>query len=112
VAKRKKLKAFRSSVNVLAMSATPVPRSLHFSLSGLRDMSLIETAAAEPPAGAHLCHGRGPEPAARGGAGRTETRGQIFFGPSPGQGHRKVADRLRPVPKPRCRRHGQMPKTT
>jgi len=41
---KEKLKAFRQQRERLAMSATPVPRSLHFSLSGLRDMSLIETA--------------------------------------------------------------------
>jgi transcription-repair coupling factor (superfamily II helicase) len=44
VAQKEKLKALRTSVHVLTLSATPVPRTLHFSLSGLRDMSLIETA--------------------------------------------------------------------
>jgi transcription-repair coupling factor (superfamily II helicase) len=44
VAQKEKLKALRASVHVLTLSATPVPRTLHFSLSGLRDMSLIETA--------------------------------------------------------------------
>src|SRR6202012_981414 len=33
----------RASVDVLAMSATPIPRTLHMSLVGLRDMSVIET---------------------------------------------------------------------
>lgn len=44
VAQKEKLKALRASVHVLTLSATPVPRTLHFSLSGMRDMSLIETA--------------------------------------------------------------------
>ncbi len=43
VAQKERLKALRAQVAVLAMSATPVPRTLHFSLSGMRDMSLIET---------------------------------------------------------------------
>ena len=33
----------RASIDVLAMSATPIPRTLHMSLVGLRDMSVIET---------------------------------------------------------------------
>jgi transcription-repair coupling factor (superfamily II helicase) len=37
------LKNIRKEVDVLAMSATPIPRTLHMSLVGVRDMSLIET---------------------------------------------------------------------
>jgi transcription-repair coupling factor (superfamily II helicase) len=40
---KEKLKKLRASVDVLAMSATPIPRSLSMSMSGVRDMSLIET---------------------------------------------------------------------
>ncbi|HEY7114045.1 MAG TPA: transcription-repair coupling factor [Thermoanaerobaculia bacterium] len=43
VAQKEKLKEWRASIDVLAMSATPIPRSLHLSLSGLRDLSIIET---------------------------------------------------------------------
>ncbi len=38
------LKQLRHNVDVLTMSATPIPRTLHMSLLGLRDMSVIETA--------------------------------------------------------------------
>lgn len=41
---KEKLKQMRTSVDVLTMSATPIPRTLHFSLVGIRDMSLINTA--------------------------------------------------------------------
>ncbi len=41
---KEKLKQMRTSVDVLTMSATPIPRTLHFSLIGIRDMSLINTA--------------------------------------------------------------------
>ncbi len=43
VAQKEKLKEWKASIDVLAMSATPIPRSLHLSLSGLRDLSIIET---------------------------------------------------------------------
>ncbi len=40
------IKKLRKNVDVLAISATPIPRTLHMSLVGIRDMSLIE----DPPA--------------------------------------------------------------
>ena len=43
VAHKERLKEIRKNVHVLAMSATPIPRTLHMSLVGLRDMSVIET---------------------------------------------------------------------
>lgn len=42
-----KLKKMRTNIDILALSATPIPRTLHLSLSGLRDISLIQT----PPEG-------------------------------------------------------------
>ena len=43
VAHKERIKELRKNVDVLTMSATPIPRTLHMSLVGLRDMSLIET---------------------------------------------------------------------
>ncbi len=43
VAHKERLKDMRKNVHVLTMSATPIPRTLHMSLVGLRDMSVIET---------------------------------------------------------------------
>jgi transcription-repair coupling factor (superfamily II helicase) len=40
---KERIKQMRTSVDVLTMSATPIPRTLHMSLVGLRDMSVIET---------------------------------------------------------------------
>jgi len=40
---KERLKQMRAAIDVLAMSATPIPRTLHMSLVGLRDMSVIET---------------------------------------------------------------------
>ena len=47
VAQKEALRRLRLRVDVLAMSATPIPRTLQISLSGLRDISVIET----PPPG-------------------------------------------------------------
>ena len=47
VGHKEKLKNMRESVDVLTLSATPIPRTLQMSLSGVRDMSLIST----PPPG-------------------------------------------------------------
>jgi len=40
---KERIKQMRKQVDVLTMSATPIPRTLHMSLVGLRDMSVIET---------------------------------------------------------------------
>ena len=40
---KERLKQLRAALDVLSMSATPIPRTLHMSLVGLRDMSVIET---------------------------------------------------------------------
>ncbi|ACO34679.1 MULTISPECIES: transcription-repair coupling factor [Acidobacterium] len=40
---KERLKQLRAQLDVLTMSATPIPRTLHMSLVGLRDMSVIET---------------------------------------------------------------------
>ena len=40
---KERLKHLKQSVDVISMSATPIPRTLHMSLLGLRDMSVIET---------------------------------------------------------------------
>ncbi|HVK05041.1 MAG TPA: transcription-repair coupling factor [Armatimonadaceae bacterium] len=47
VTHKERLKQLRKTVDVLAMSATPIPRTLQMSLSGIRDMSLIN----DPPEG-------------------------------------------------------------
>ncbi len=47
VAQKEALRQLRLTVDVLALSATPIPRTLQMSMSGLRDISVIET----PPAG-------------------------------------------------------------
>src|SRR5205823_13453260 len=43
VTHKERLKEMRKDVDALSLSATPIPRTLHMSLVGLRDMSIIET---------------------------------------------------------------------
>ena len=43
VAAKERIKQFKKNVDVLAMSATPIPRTLQLSLAGIRDLSVIET---------------------------------------------------------------------
>jgi len=47
VADKDKIKTFKNDVNVLSLSATPIPRTLHMSMSGIRDISTLDT----PPRG-------------------------------------------------------------
>lgn len=44
VAHKEKLKHLRKQVDVLTLTATPIPRTLNMSISGIRDLSIIETA--------------------------------------------------------------------
>src|SRR6185503_9666331 len=43
VAHKERIKQLRKRVDVLTMTATPIPRTLNMSLAGIRDMSVIET---------------------------------------------------------------------
>ncbi|HRA00075.1 MAG TPA: transcription-repair coupling factor [Thermoflexales bacterium] len=47
IKQKEKLKKLRSSVDVLTLTATPIPRTLYLGLSGVRDISRIETPPAE-----------------------------------------------------------------
>jgi len=49
VSHKEKMKAMKEDVDVLTLTATPIPRTLHLSLTGLRDMSLLN----EPPEERH-----------------------------------------------------------
>jgi transcription-repair coupling factor (superfamily II helicase) len=46
VAHKEKIKKFRTTVDILTLTATPIPRTLYMSLMGIRDLSIIDT----PPA--------------------------------------------------------------
>ena len=44
VSHKEKIKKYKNDVNVLTLSATPIPRTLKMAMSGLRDLSIIDTA--------------------------------------------------------------------
>ncbi|RMG48682.1 MAG: transcription-repair coupling factor [Acidobacteria bacterium] len=110
VRQKEKIKRLSLGVHVLAMSATPIPRTLQMSLAGVRDLSVIET----PPRNRHaiqtLVSPWSPTLAAA--AIRNELRrgGQVFFVHPRVEGIERVASRLEElVPEAviRCA-HGRM----
>jgi transcription-repair coupling factor (superfamily II helicase) len=104
------LKALRTHVDVLTMSATPIPRTLEMAVSGIRDMSTILT----PPEERHpVLTFVGPYDEKQiGAAVRRELlrEGQVFFVHNRVESIEKVAARLRElVPEARVEvAHGQM----
>ena len=47
VAHKEKIKQYKSNIDVLTLSATPIPRTLQMSMTGIRSLSLIETAPSD-----------------------------------------------------------------
>jgi len=79
VSTKEKLRQMRVNVDTLTMSATPIPRTLQFSLMGARDLSIIQT----PPANRYPIrteiHGFGHEVIAEAINFEMSRNGQIFF---------------------------------
>ena len=79
VKQKELLRQLRLSVDVLALSATPIPRTLQMSLAGLRDISVIET----PPEGRRPIHtyvGDYDDDLVKGAIERElERGGQVFY---------------------------------
>ncbi len=107
---KERLKMFRDTVDVLTMTATPIPRTLHFSLLGIREISNLET----PPEDrfaveTHLI--RFHEETIRSAVLRELNRGgQIFFVHNRVYDIEQLADRLQRIV-PECRigiGHAQM----
>jgi len=104
------IKALRTSVDVLTMSATPIPRTLEMSLTGIREMSTIQT----PPEERHpILTYVGPyDPRQVSAAIRRELirDGQVFFIHNRVESIERTATRLRDlVPEARIAvAHGQM----
>ena len=111
---KEKLKQLRTDVDVLTMSATPIPRTLEMSITGIRDMSTITT----PPEERHpvLTYVGAYEEKQIGAAIRRELMrdGQVFFVHNRVETIEKAASRLRElVPEARIvTAHGQMAEHT
>ncbi|MEZ4706939.1 MAG: transcription-repair coupling factor [Caldilineaceae bacterium] len=110
VAQKEKLKQLRTLVDVLTLSATPIPRTLHMSLSGVRDMSTINTPPKERQP-VHTILAEFDDVMVRQAIQRELNRnGQVFFVHNRVRGINVLADRLqRLVPEASVLvAHGQM----
>lgn len=111
VAHKERLKQLRTEVDVLTLTATPIPRTLHMALVNVRDMSVIETAPLERlPIRTYIRHWE--DDAIREAILRELDRGgQVFFVHNRVQGIQALAARLQKlVPEARIAvAHGQMP---
>ncbi len=108
---KERLKALRTTVDVLTMTATPIPRTLHMSLLGLRDISNLETPP-EDRLAVETRVTRFDEELVRHGILRELNRnGQVFFVHNRVNDIEHLAYRLQNiVPEARIRiGHGQMP---
>ncbi|MFN2228090.1 MAG: transcription-repair coupling factor, partial [Anaerolineae bacterium] len=95
VGHKEKLKQMRQEVDVLTMTATPIPRTLHMSLTGVRDMSTIDTPPEERlPVRTHV--GEYDETLIRQAILREMDRGgQVYFVHNRVMGIYQMAQRLR-----------------
>lgn len=110
VKQKERLKELRRNVHVLTLTATPIPRTLNMGLSGLRDLSVIET----PPPGrlsvvTHV-HEENPTVAREAILREMGRGGQVFYLHNRVQGIAGCAERVRElVPEARLAvAHGQM----
>ncbi|NEQ48063.1 MAG: transcription-repair coupling factor [Leptolyngbya sp. SIOISBB] len=110
VNQKEKIKALKTEVDVLTLSATPIPRTLYMALSGVREMSLITT---PPPSRRAIKTHLSPyDPEAIRSATRQELDrgGQIFYVVPRVEGIEEISARLREwIPGARIMiAHGQM----
>lgn len=107
---KERLKALRHVVDVMTLSATPIPRTLHMSLLGLRDISNLETPPADRLAVETRVTRFTPEIFRAAALRELNRNGQMFFVHNRVQDIKQVAHRLQSiVPEMRiCIGHGQM----
>lgn len=111
VNQKEKIKSLKTQVDVLTLSATPIPRTLYMSLSGVREMSLITTPPpSRRPIKTHLAP-YDPEMVRTAIRQELDRGGQVFYVVPRVEGIEEIAGRLRDmVPGVRLAiAHGQMP---
>jgi transcription-repair coupling factor (superfamily II helicase) len=108
---KERLKAYRHVVDVMTLSATPIPRTLHMSLLGLRDISNLETPPADRLAVETRVTRSSPELIRHAVLRELNRGGQIYFVHNRINDIHAVYERLRQiVPEARIAiGHGQMP---
>ena len=113
VAHKERLKQMRAEVDVMTLSATPIPRTLHMALAGVRDMSVIHTPPeARLPVKTFVSEDSA-EPVREAILRELERDGQVFFLHNRVRTIHNVADELgKLVPEARVLvGHGQMPES-
>lgn len=76
---KEKLKAMKQNVDVLTLTATPIPRTLQLSMSGIRDLSIIETAPVDRKPVASAVLQRDPETLRKVIERELDRNGQVFW---------------------------------
>ncbi len=113
VNQKEKIKTLKTQVDVLTLSATPIPRTLYMALSGVREMSLITTPPpSRRPIKTHLSP-QNPEVIRTAICQELDRGGQVFYVVPRVEGIEDIAGRLREmVPSARIAiAHGQMPES-
>jgi len=110
VKQKEKLKKYRAVVDVLALTATPIPRTLHMSFAGIRDLSIIETPPEDRLSIQSYLSPYDEDLVERAVEFELQRGGQVFFVHNSVQTIDQVADRLsRLMPHVRLAvAHGQM----
>ena len=109
---KERIKALRAEVDILTLSATPIPRTLNMAISGIRDLSIIETPPAERKSVETVISRFDPDVIAAAIERELARGGQVFFVHNKVATIEAMARRLQAI-HPRARIgvvHGQLPK--
>lgn len=110
---KEKLKALKKNVDVLTLTATPIPRTLQLSMSGIRELSIIETAPQDRKPVATAVLRRDDAVLSKVIEREIEREGQVFWVYNRVQGLERVVEYVRKLA-PQARvgmAHGQMSET-
>ncbi len=108
---KEKLKDFKLNVDVLTLTATPIPRTLHFSLMGARDMSIINTPPPNRQPVITQVQILNPEKIQKAITNELNRQGQVFFVHNRIHDLQDIADMLKTI-LPQARMaiaHGKIP---
>ncbi|MCK9418277.1 MAG: transcription-repair coupling factor [Nitrospirae bacterium] len=107
---KERIKEFKKLVDVLTLTATPIPRTLHMSLAGIRDLSIIQTPPLDRQAIQVVLARFGKRVVREAIAHELARNGQVFFVHNRVQGIERMADFIRNlVPEARVGvAHGQL----
>ncbi len=94
---KERIKEFKKLVDVLTLTATPIPRTLHMSLSGIRDLSIIQTPPLDRQAIQVVLARFGKRVVREAITREIERNGQVFFVHNRVQGIGRMADFIQNV---------------